>query len=197
MGPKNEEQQLPPLYNAYEAKLLNVLYSKLVKKKKSFLLDEGSSHPRTSPFKRKMISLSWVTCPFWRKLVYFHWRPSHTHSTWSIFTGDLLTHTHTCLFSRATCPHTLTLVSFQGRLAHTRLPWSIFTGDQPTHTYPGLFSQATCPHILSLVYFYGRPHMHTNPSLFSRATSSRVLTLVYFHRRPAHFKFFWKTPWFF
>ena len=29
------EQQMPPLYNAYKAKLLNVLHSKLVKKKKS------------------------------------------------------------------------------------------------------------------------------------------------------------------
>jgi hypothetical protein len=31
---------MPPLYNAYEAKLLNVLHNKLVKKKKYLLLAE-------------------------------------------------------------------------------------------------------------------------------------------------------------
>jgi hypothetical protein len=36
-----------PLYNSYEAKLLNDFHSKLCKEKK-----------------RKMISLSWATCPF-------------------------------------------------------------------------------------------------------------------------------------
>ena len=67
-----------------------------------------------------------------------------THSHWSIFTGDLPTHTHTSLFSgatgphthtglfsRATCPHTLTVVYFQGRPAHTYSKWSIFRGDLP------------------------------------------------------------------
>jgi hypothetical protein len=116
---------MPPLYNAYKAKLLNVLHSKLCKEKK-----------------KKMISLSWATCPFWRKVVYFQGRPAHTYSKWSIFRGDLPTHSH----------------------------WSIFTGDLPTHTqsglfsgvtcphtHTGLFSRATCPHILTLVYFQGWP----------------------------------------
>jgi hypothetical protein len=158
---------MPPLYNAYEAKLLNVLHSKLCKEDK-----------------RKMISLYWATCPFWRKmvyfqewpahtliLVYFHGRLTHTYSKWSFFRGDLLTHAHNGLFSRETNPHilkvvyfhgrpahTLTLVYFQGRPTHTyskwsiftgdlptHLHWSIFTGDLPTHTHFGLFSRATSP----------------------------------------------------
>jgi len=65
---------MPPLYNAYKTKLLIVLHSKLYKEKK-----------------RKMISLSWASCPFWRKVVYFHGRPAHAYSHWSIFTGDLPT----------------------------------------------------------------------------------------------------------
>ena len=105
---------MPPLYNAYEAKLLNVLHSKLCKEKK-----------------KKMISLSWVTCPFWRKVVYFQGRPAHTltliychgrpaptNSHWSIFTGDLPTHTHSGLFSGAT--------------THTHLPWSILWANCPS-----------------------------------------------------------------
>jgi hypothetical protein len=120
------------------------LHSKLVKKKKSSWLVEWSTHPRTSFFKRKMVSLSWVTC-----LSFFFLKKIG-------------------LFSRATCPHslnlvyfqgwpahTLMLVYFQGRPAHTLLPWSIFRGDQLTHFYPGLFSRVTCPHILTLVYFHG------------------------------------------
>jgi len=70
---------MPPLYNAYEAKLLNVLHSKLCKEKK-----------------KKMISLSWMilraTCPHTLTVVYFQGRPAHTYSKWSIFTGDLPIH---------------------------------------------------------------------------------------------------------
>jgi hypothetical protein len=61
----------------------------------------------------------------------FHGRPAHTYSKWSIFTGDLPTHAHSGLFSRATCPHKLTLVYFHGRPAHTYSLWSIFKGDRP------------------------------------------------------------------
>jgi hypothetical protein len=124
------------------------LHSKLVKKKKSSLLVEWSTHPRTSFFKRKMVSLSWVTC-----LSFFFFKEN-----WIIFTGDLPTltqlglfsgvtcpYTHAGLFSRATSPHTFTLVYFQGWPAHTLLPWFIFTGDLPTHTHIGLFSRMTCP----------------------------------------------------
>jgi len=67
--------------------------------------------------KRKMISLFWATCHFWRKVVYFQRRPAHTRSKWHIFRGDLPTHSH----------------------------WSIFMGDLPTHTHFGLFSRVTCP----------------------------------------------------
>ena len=52
---------MPPLYNAYEAKILKILHSKLCKENK-----------------RKMISLSWATCPHILTLVYFHGRPTHT-----------------------------------------------------------------------------------------------------------------------
>ena len=54
--------------------------------------------------KRKIISLSWATCP----------------------------HTHTDLFSRATCPQMLNVVYFQGRPAHT-LTVVYFQG-RPAHT---------------------------------------------------------------
>ena len=46
--------------------------------------------------------------------------------------GDLPTHTHSGLFSRATCPHILTLVYFHGRPTHT-LPIVYFHG-RPAHT---------------------------------------------------------------
>jgi hypothetical protein len=78
-------------------------------------------------------------------------------SHWSIFTGDLPTHTQSGLFSRATVPRTL--------------------------TQSGLFSRATFPHILTVVYFHGRP-AHTHTGLFSRATCPHILTLVYFQGRP-------------
>jgi len=96
-----------PSLQCLRAKLLNVLHSKLRKEKK-----------------RKMISLSWATCPFEEKWSIFRGdQPTHRH--WSIFRGDLPTHTDTGLFSGAICPHTLTLVYFQGR--------------PPTHTHTGLF----------------------------------------------------------
>ena len=49
-------------------------------------------------------------------LVYFHGRPAHTCSSWSIFRGDRPTHSHG-LFSWATCPQ----------------------------IHSGLFSRVTCP----------------------------------------------------
>jgi hypothetical protein len=94
-------------------------------------------------------------------LVYFHGRPAHTCSSWSIFKGDQPTHSH----------------------------WSIFRGDRPTHshglfswaswphTHIGLFSRATYPQMFILVYFQGQP--------------SHTLTLVYFHERPAHIYSLW------
>jgi len=39
-GSKIRKQQMPPLYNAYEAKLLNVLHSKLCKENLSFCLPD-------------------------------------------------------------------------------------------------------------------------------------------------------------
>jgi hypothetical protein len=129
-----------------------------------------------------MISLSWATCPFWRKLVSFHGRHAHTHSlvyfhgwpthkcsSWSIFRGDWLTHSHG-LFSWATYL-TLTLVYFHGLPVHTCSSWSIFRGDRPSHSH-GLFSWATCPHI----------HI----GLFSQTTCPHMFILVYFQGRPAH-----------
>ena len=76
-----------PSLQCLRSKILNVLHCKLCKENK-----------------RKMISLSWATCP----------------------------HTHTGLFSRATCPHILKLVYFQGRPAHT-LTLVCFHG-RPAHT---------------------------------------------------------------
>ena len=134
---------MPPLYNAYEAKILDVSHSKLCKENE-----------------RKMISLSWATCP----------------------------HTHTGLFSRVTCPHilklvyfqgrpthTLTLVCFHGRPAHTYSKWSIFRGDRPTHSH-SLFYWVTCP--------------PTHTSLFSRATYPHMFIMLARFEFATFFSFF-------
>jgi hypothetical protein len=84
---------MPPLYNAYEAKLLNVLHSKLVKKKKSlpcllsdpliqglqFLKENGLViMGDLPPFFLKKISLfSRATCHTHSNMVYFQGRPIH------------------------------------------------------------------------------------------------------------------------
>jgi len=207
-------------------KFLNILHSKLVKKTKGLLAYWVIHSAKDFAFQRKVDSLSWVTYPFWRKvvyfqgrpahtltLVYFQGRPAHTYSRWSIFKGDLPTHTHAGLFSGATSPHILRLVYFHGRPTHTYSSWSIFTGDLPTHTHAGLFSRATCPHMLTLVYFHGRPahtrsqwfifkgdqptHTqtglfsratcpHTHTGLFSQATYLHMLIVVYFQGWPTH-----------
>ena len=83
-------------------------------------------------------------------VVYFHCRRSYylswsifmgdlpSHSHWSIFMGDLPTHVHPGLFSWATCPH----------------------------THIGLFSRATCPYMFILAYFQGRPAHTLTRSIF-------------------------------
>jgi len=90
---------MPHLYNAYEAKLLNVLHSKLCKEKKKendlIILGDLPSLKKSGLF-------SVATYPHILKvvyfqgrpahtltLVYFHGRPAHTYSLWSIFKGDL------------------------------------------------------------------------------------------------------------
>ena len=143
---------MPLLYNAYAAKLLNVLHSKLYKdkkkndliilgdlpllKKNGLFLGVTSPHTHTSLF-------SQATCPHTLIVVYFQGdQPTHTQS--GLFSGATSPYTHTGLFSWATCPsilkvvyfqgrpaHTLTLVYFHGRPAHTRSHWSIFMGDLP------------------------------------------------------------------
>ena len=182
---------MPSLYNAYKAKLINVLYSKLYKEKKkdndliilgdlTLLKKSGLFLGATSPHTHVNPSLfSWATCPHPLTVVYFQGRLAHIYSKWFIFTGDLTTHAHSGLFSRvtsphtyaglfsrATCPHPLTVVYFQGRPAHTYSKWSIFTGNLPTHVHSGLFSRATSP--------------HTHAGLFSRATCLHILKVVYF-----------------
>jgi hypothetical protein len=116
---------MPPLYNAYEAKLLNVLHSKLCKEKK-----------------KKMISLSWATCPHILKVVYFQGRPAHTltlvyfhgrpaHTLKVVYFQGRPAHTLKVVYFQGRPAHTLTLVYFQGRPAHTYSKWSIFKGDLP------------------------------------------------------------------
>ena len=178
MGKKLGSNRCPLFTMLTKQKIINILHSKLVKKKK-----------------KKMILLSWVTYPFWRKLVSFHGWPTHTPT--GLFSQATCLHIHIGLFSGATDPHThtvyfhgrlalkLTVVYFHGRPEHTWLSWSIFTGDLNTHDHPGLFSGATdphthtslfswatCPHMFIVVYFQGRP--------------AHTLTLVYFQGRPAH-----------
>jgi len=98
-NPKMGNNRFPLFTMLMKQNIINVMHSKLVKKKKR---------------KKKMISLSWATCPFWWKIVYFQGRPAHT-LTRSIFMSDLPSNSH----------------------------WSIFTGDLPTHVHHGLFSRAT------------------------------------------------------
>ena len=130
---------MPPLYNAYEAKILNVLHSKLCKEDK-----------------RKMISLSWANCPFSKKNSLFSGATSpHTHT--GLFSRATCPHILKVVFFQGRLAHTLKLVYFHGRPAHTRSQWSIFTSDLPTQTHTSLFSRATFPHILTLVYFQRRP----------------------------------------
>jgi hypothetical protein len=128
---------MPPLYNAYEAKLLNVLHSKLCKEEKEkendliilgdlpLLKKDGLFSGATSPHTHTVYFHGRPALKL--TLVYFHGRPTHTCSSWSIFTGDLPINVHPGLSSWATCPS--------------------------THT--DLFSRATYPHMLILVYFQG------------------------------------------
>jgi hypothetical protein len=147
---------MPPLYNAYEAKILNVLHSKLCKEDK-----------------RKMISLSWANCPFSKKNSLFSGATSpHTHT--GLFSRATCPHILKVVFFQGRLAHTLKIVYFHGRPAHTYSKWSIFTDDLPTHTQSGLFSRATGPRTL------------THNGLFSRATCPHTLTVVYFQGRPAH-----------
>jgi hypothetical protein len=78
---------VPPLYNANEAKLLNVLHSKLVKKKKSLPCLLSDPLIQGLHFLKENGLVIMGDLPFLKKIG---------------------------LFSRATCPHTLNLVYFQG-----------------------------------------------------------------------------------
>jgi len=127
---------MPPLYNSYEAKnIINVLHSKLVKKKKK---ENDLTILGDLPLLKKIGLLSRATYPHTHWSIFMGDLPTHSH--WSIFMGDLPTltglflwatypHIHIGLFSWATCPQ----------------------------THSGLFSRATCPLMIILVYFQGRP----------------------------------------
>jgi hypothetical protein len=131
MGQKLGSNRCPLFTMLTKQKFLNVLHSKLVKKTKglpgllSDLLSQGLRFSKESglinlgdlPILKKsgLFSratcphthcglFSRATCPHIHTLVYFHGRPAHTYSRWSVFKGDLPTQTHTGLFSRATCP---------------------------------------------------------------------------------------------
>jgi len=133
MGQKLGSNRCPLFTMLTKQKFLNVLHSKLVKKTKglpgllSVPLSQGLHLLKENnliilgdlPILKKIGLFSRATCPqiptlvyFYGRLahtlivVYFQGRPAHRYSLWSIFTGDLPTHTHTGLFSRATCPHT-------------------------------------------------------------------------------------------
>jgi len=165
---------MPLLYNAYAAKLLNVLGDLPLLKKNGLFLGVTSPHTHTSLF-------SQATCPHTLIVVYFQGdQPTHTQS--GLFSGATSPYTHTGLFSWATCPHTLKVVYFHRRPAHTRSQWSIFKGDQLTHTQSGLFSRTTSP--------------HTHTGLFSRATCPHILKVVYFQGRLALLiGFTWDPIW--
>jgi hypothetical protein len=91
----------PPLYNAYEAKLLNVLHSKLVKKKSlPYLLSDPLIQGLHFLKENGLIIMG--DLPFFIE-------------NWSIFTGDLPTHAQTWSIFRGDLP--------------TYSRWSIFMGD--------------------------------------------------------------------
>jgi len=97
----------PPLYNAYEAKLLNVLHSKLVKKKKSSLLAEWSTHSRTSLYNRKWSYYHGWPVPLKKKekKIGLFSRATCPHTLKpGLFSGATCPHTHAGLFSQATYP---------------------------------------------------------------------------------------------
>jgi len=146
-------------------------------------------------------------------VVYFHGRPAHTfslwsifkgdlpsHSQWSIFTGNLPTHVHLGLLSGATGPHvdtvyfhgrlalTLRLIYFHERPTHTFLSWSIFKGDRPTHSH-GLFSWATCPHMFIVVYFQGRSTHTLTRSIFMGDLSLHSHWSIFTGDLPTHVHF--------
>ena len=99
---------MPPLYNAYEAKLLNVLHSKLVKKKSLPCLLSDPLIQGLQFLKENSLVIMGDLPFFLFLFLKENWfiftgdLPTHTQ-TWSIFRGDL-PHTHAGLFSRATCP---------------------------------------------------------------------------------------------
>jgi hypothetical protein len=155
-----------------------------------------------------------ATGPHMFILVYFQRRPAHTltwsifmgdlpsHSHWSIFRGDLPTHVHPRLFSGAIDPHThtvyfhgrpaltLILVYFHERLAHTCSSWSIFRSNRPSHS---VFFHGWPALTLILVYFHGRPATHVHSGIFSGATGPHTHT-VYFYGRPDTTKRLMSSP---
>jgi len=132
---------MPPLYNAYETKLLNVLHSKLCKEEKEkendliilgdlpLLKKDGLFSGATSPHTHTVYFHGRPALKL--TLVYFHGRPTHTCSSRSIFTATspqmfILVYLH----RRPALP--LTLIYFHGRPTHTCSYWSILRGDRPT-----------------------------------------------------------------
>jgi hypothetical protein len=97
---------MPPLYNVYEAKLLNVLHSNLVKKKSLPCL-------QSDPLIQGLQFLKENSLVIMGDLPFF----CFFKENWFIFTGDLLTHTQTWSIFRGDLP--------------TYSRWSIFTGDLP------------------------------------------------------------------
>jgi len=77
----------PPLYNAYEAKILCSKFCKEKKKEWSHYLGQPA------PFEEK-----------WS--IFTGDQPTHSHLPWSIFMSDLPTHIQSGPFSGATNPHT-------------------------------------------------------------------------------------------
>jgi hypothetical protein len=92
MGQKLGSNRCPLLYNAYEAKLLNVLHSKLVKKKSLPCLLSDPFIQGLQFLKENSLVVMGDLPSFFlkkkkRKLVYFHRRPAHTHSNMVYFQG--------------------------------------------------------------------------------------------------------------
>jgi hypothetical protein len=89
-NPKMGNNKCPLFTMLTKQNIINVLHSKLVKKKEK---------------EKEMISLSWATSLFLKKI--------------GLLSRVTYPHTLTGLFSWATCPHIFIVVYFQGRPAHT------------------------------------------------------------------------------
>ena len=96
---------MPTLYNAYEAKLLNVLHSKLVKKIIPCLLSDPLIQGLQFLKENSLVIRGDLPFFIFLKKIGLFSRATCSHTLkHGLFSGATYPHTHAGLFSRATCP---------------------------------------------------------------------------------------------